>query len=117
MSQQLFMEIMLYLTAMQYNTEKVEVGSYIGCLYDRQWYDGLVQDLSFQQNDVNVKFMHPKGPAKASFWADREDNCWFPVEHILEVVPAPQVNRSGCSETLEEWEIEYISQAYTKLVT
>ena len=77
----------------------------------------LVQDLSFQHNDVNVKFMHPKRPTKAFFWPDREDNCWVPVDHILAVVPAPQVNKSGCSETLEEWEIEYISQAYAKLVT
>ena len=59
----------------QYDIEKVEVGSYIGCLYHRQWYVGLVQDLSFEQNEVNVKFMHPKGPAKAFFWPDREDNC------------------------------------------
>ena len=101
----------------QYDIEKVEVGSYIGCLYDRQWYVGLVRDLSFEHNDVNVKFMHPKGPAKAVFWPDREDNCWVPVDHILAVVQAPQVNRSGRSYTLEEWETEYISQAYTKLVT
>ena len=59
----------------QYDIEKVEVGSYIRCLYDRQWYVGLVQDLSFERNDVNMKFMHPKGPAKAFFWPDREDNC------------------------------------------
>ena len=61
--------------------------------------------------------MHSKGPAKAFFWPDREDNCWLPVDHILADVQAPQVNRSGHSYTLEEWEIEYISQAYTKLVT
>ena len=101
----------------QYDIEKVEVGSYIGCLFDRQWYVGLVQDLSFEHNDVNVKFIHPKGPAKAFFWSDREDNCWVPVDHMLAVVQAPQVNRSGRSYILEEWEIEYISQAYTKLVT
>ena len=51
----------------QYDIEKVEVGSYIGCLYDRQWYVGLVQDLSFEHNDVNVKFMNRKGPAKVFF--------------------------------------------------
>ena len=61
--------------------------------------------------------MHPKRPAKAFFWPDREDSCWVPVDHILAVVQAPHVNRSGRSYTLEEWKIEYISQAYTKLVT
>ena len=83
----------------QYDTEKVEVGSYIGCLYDWQRYVGLVQNLSFKHNDVNLKFMHPKGPAKASFWPDREDNCWVPVDYLLAVVQAPQVNRSWCSYT------------------
>ena len=34
----------------QYDTEKVEVGSNIGCLYDQQWFVGLVQYLSFEQN-------------------------------------------------------------------
>ena len=51
----------------QCDIEKVEVGSYIGCPHDRQWYVGFVQDLSFKHNDVNVKLMHPKGPAKAFF--------------------------------------------------
>ena len=78
----------------QYAIEKVEVGSYIGCLYDRQWFVGLVRDLSFEHNDVNVKFMHPKGPANAFFWPDREDNCWVLVDHLIGVVQAPQVNRS-----------------------
>ena len=61
--------------------------------------------------------MHPKGPAKAFFWPDKEENCWVPVDSILAVVQVPQVNRAGCSYNLEEWEIQYISQAYTKLVT
>ena len=98
----LFTEIILYLT-----TSTIL----------KKWYDGLVQDLSFQHNDVNVKFMHPKGPAMAFFWPDREDNYWFPVDDILAVAQTPQVNRSRHSYTLEEWEIEYISQAYNKLVT
>ena len=70
----------------QYDIEKVEVTSYIVCLYDQQWYVGLFQDLSIEHSDVNLKFMHPKRPAKAFFWPDREDNCWAPVYHILAVI-------------------------------
>ena len=62
---------------------------------------GSVQDLSFEHGDVNVKFMHPKRPAKAFIWPDREDNSWVPMDHIFAAVQAPQVNRSGRS-TLEE---------------
>ena len=57
--------------------------------------------------------MHPKGPAKAFFWPDREDICWVSVEHILAVLQAPQVSRSGRSYTPEEWEIEYIFHKHT----
>ena len=52
--------------------------------------------------------MHPKGPAKDFFCPVREDSCWVPADHILAVVQALQVNRSGRSYTLEEWGIEYI---------
>ena len=69
----------------QYDIEKVEVTSYIVCLYDQQWYVGLFQDLSFEHTDVNLKLMHPKRPAKAFFWPDREDNCWAPVYLYLQL--------------------------------
>ena len=59
--------------------------------------------------------MHPQGRSKAFFRPEREDICWVPVEHILAVVQAPQINRSGRSYTFQE--IHYILQEYTKLVS
>ena len=45
--------------------------------------------------------MHLKGPSEVFFWPKREDICWVPAEHILEVIQAPQINRSGPSYALK----------------
>ena len=59
----------------QLSIDNIEAASYVGCLYNQHWYIGLAQDLSAENNDVSVKFMHPKGPSKAFFWPKRDDTC------------------------------------------
>ena len=36
-----------------------------------------------EDGDINVKFMHPKAPAKKFFWPDHEDVCWIPMNHMI----------------------------------
>ena len=43
------------------------------CRYENDWYFGIANYISIENNDVNVKFMHPKGPASIFFWPDRDD--------------------------------------------
>ena len=43
------------------------------CRYENDWYFGIANYISIENNDVNVKFMHPKGPASNFFWPDRDD--------------------------------------------
>ena len=38
-------------------------GSYDACRYDNDWHFGVANYVSVEHSDVNVKFLHPKGPA------------------------------------------------------
>ena len=49
-------------------------GSYYAWKYDNNLYFCIVNYPSMERSDVNVKFMHPKAPAKF-FWPDHEDVC------------------------------------------
>ena len=43
-------------------------GSYYACKYDNNLYFCTVNYVSMEHGDVNVKFVHPKAPAKKFFW-------------------------------------------------
>ena len=42
-----------------------------------------------ENGDVNVKFLHPKGPALKFFWPCRDDICWIPIEDFYKEIEAP----------------------------
>ena len=42
-------------------------GSYYACKYDSDLYFCIVNYVSMEHGDVNVKCMHPKAPAKKFF--------------------------------------------------
>ena len=44
-------------------------GSYYACKYDNDFYYCIVNYVSMELGDVNVKFMCPKAPAKKFFLA------------------------------------------------
>ena len=58
-------------------------GSYCACKYDNDLYFCIVNYVSMEHGDVNVKFMHLKAPAKKFFWPDREDVCWIPLNQMI----------------------------------
>ena len=39
----------------------VLMGNYVSCLHEKEWYDGILEELSVEDN-VLVKFLHPTGP-------------------------------------------------------
>ena len=69
--------------------EQVRAGSYVACQYERDWFAGIVVDASVEHNDVQVKFVHPKGPAKNFFWPAREDICSIPLQHVIKFLSCP----------------------------
>ena len=48
---------------------------YIACRYDNFWWIGLVDEINHEEEDFEVKFMHPHGPTRNFRWPQREDKC------------------------------------------
>ena len=38
-------------------------GQFVSCVYDRKWRIGSIKDVSDTDQDIQVNFMHPHGPA------------------------------------------------------
>ena len=75
--------------------DDISVGKYVASIYDHKWYVGTVSNLSDENNDVLVNFMHPHGPARSFMWPTFEDKCWVPLEHILCMIDCPQTTSGG----------------------
>ena len=69
--------------------------SYVSCLYEREWYDGIDKDVSVEENDVLVKFLHPTDPSVYLHWPAIEVKSGVPVYHRLQLLSIPTVNFSG----------------------
>ena len=65
------------------------LNSFTICLYDKEYWIGLVEEIDSAQKDIKVKFMHPKCPARSYFWPMRDNVCWIPEEDILSTINAP----------------------------
>ena len=81
------------------------MGSYLSYLYEREWYDGI-NEVSVEENDVLVKFLHPIDPSVYLHWPAIEVKCWLPVNHGLQLLSIPTVNFSGCPYTFLKSEFE-----------
>ena len=46
--------------ASSYSIQDFIVGIYVGCLYDNDWYNGITIDISYDNNDILVRFMSRK---------------------------------------------------------
>ena len=64
-------------------------GGYVACKYDEHWWLGNICEISEEEQDVKVKFMHPHGPARTYSWPRKEDECWVPLMHIITSIDAP----------------------------
>ena len=48
-----------------------------------------------ENNYVNVKFMHSKGPASKFFWSSKDDVCWVPAKNLICEVNLPEASTTG----------------------
>ena len=55
--------------------DDVRVGSYVICLYEKEWYDGIHEEVSVEENDVLVKFLHPIDPSVYLHWPAIDVKC------------------------------------------
>ena len=51
------------------NTEEVIPQKFYACPYGNEWYFEIANYVSIENNDVNAKFMHHKGPASKFLWS------------------------------------------------
>ena len=65
-------------------------GGYVACLFDKHWWIGNICATSEQEQeqDVQVKFMHPHGFSRNYSWPREEDLCWVPLVHIKKTIDA-----------------------------
>ena len=48
--------------------DDVLMDSYVSCLYKKEWYDGIVEEVSFEENNFLVKFLHHIGLSVCLHW-------------------------------------------------
>ena len=44
---------------------------------------GIIKNVDKEEEDVQVKFMHPSHPNSSFHWPHEDDICWVPNDHIL----------------------------------
>ena len=48
-----------------------------------------------EHGDVNMKFLHAKGPSEKDFYPQCDDECWVPIEDLYCEVAAPSTSSTG----------------------
>ena len=43
--------------------DDIPVGSYVNCLFEKEWYVGVVEEASAEENNVLVKLLHSNDPS------------------------------------------------------
>ena len=67
---------------MQMMIEDMKLGKFFVCQYDNDWYFLVVNYLSSEHGDVNMIFLHPKGPSEKVSWPQCDSTCWIPIEYV-----------------------------------
>ena len=49
-------------------------------------------EVSTENLDVKVKFMHPKLPTPSLKWLSYDDLCWVPNVHVCCIVSPPELS-------------------------
>ena len=59
-----------------------------------------------EHGNVNVKFMHPKAPAKKFFWSDRKNLCQIPLNNMTCRVKPPSSGNTTQYYSFDEADID-----------
>lgn len=112
-----------YCTVFNFSTETQMVKmsdlglhNYIACIYDERWYFGLVIAKFEDDGDVEVKFLHPHGPAPSFHWPSKQDTCYIPLNNIILCVSPPMTKASGRMYYFLEKEMGSINLQCSKIL-
>ena len=53
--------------------DKISSSEYAACYYDSNWWAGLVQNVSCDEKDVEINFLHPVRPSNSFVWPKRNE--------------------------------------------
>jgi len=62
---------------------------YVACVYEAEWWVGIILEIDKDQGDVRIDFMHPHGPSQSFYWPHLDDICWVLITHIFCGVEVP----------------------------
>ena len=55
---------------------------FCACYFEKDWYFGIVNYVSTENSNANIKYLHPKGPVSKYFWSSNADVCWILNENV-----------------------------------
>ena len=94
------------------NVSDPKVSDFVVCLYDEEYWVGLIDEVNEGHDDVKVEFMHPSYPVRSFSWPKRDDTCFVPIV-VACVIGAP-VTVTGRQYKLDDKDIEAIEQILAK---
>ena len=95
------------------DTKSLQPGQYVACVYDGKWWLSLITELSIDNDDTKLTFMHPPESVKSFFWPTKEDVCWVPTAHILCHLPAPSTVASARQYRLDDESLHQIINTWS----
>ena len=97
---------------MQTTIEDIKSGNFYVCHYDNDWYFCVANYMSSEHGDVNIKFLHPKGPSEKIFKPQCDDKCWIPIQDVYFEVAAPSTSSTGQFNCFEKKIMENIESYF-----
>ena len=58
----------------------IQALNYVSCVYG--WMVGIITKVDKEEENVQVKFMHPSGPSRSFQWPHVDGICWVPNDHV-----------------------------------
>jgi hypothetical protein len=90
----------------------VQPGQYVACIYDNSWWIGNICEISVQEHDALINFLHPHGIARSFHWPTRQDTCWIHEQQIIAQIPVPTAARMGRQCSLPESIVSSINDKF-----
>ena len=71
------------------NKADLQVGTYVGCIYEKQLWFAIIENYIEEFDDYTVSFLHPPNISLTYGFPERVDHCAVPYEHIVKVMSLP----------------------------
>ena len=87
---------------------------YVACIYENKWWIGIIEIVNENERDLDIKFMHPHGPASSFHWPHFPDRCIIPMNHVLVIITPPNT-ATGRQYTINTDDLALVTERFCKL--